>query len=58
LVFAVGGAYGLPESLKKKAHFTLSLSDFTFPHDLARVLILEQIYRALQIRSGSRYHHD
>ncbi len=58
LVFIVGGAYGLTDSLRQKAHFTLSLSQFTFPHDLARVLVLEQIYRALQIRSGSRYHHD
>lgn len=58
LVFLIGGAYGVSDALKQKAHFTLSLSTFTFPHDLARVLVLEQIYRALQIRSGSRYHHD
>lgn len=58
LVFVVGGAFGIAENLKQKAHLTLSLSEFTFPHDLARVLVLEQIYRALQIRSGSRYHHD
>ncbi len=57
VVFIVGGAFGIHKKLKEKAYAQLSLSDFTFPHDLARVLLLEQVYRALQIQAGSKYHH-
>ena len=57
LVFIVGGAYGFHESVRAVAHASISLSDFTFPHDLAKVLVLEQIYRALQIQAGTKYHH-
>lgn len=57
IVFVIGGAFGVHQKLKEKAHAMLSLSDFTFPHDLARVLLLEQVYRALQIQAGSKYHH-
>lgn len=57
LVLIIGGAFGVHKKLQEKAQGLLSLSDFTFPHDLARVVLLEQIYRALQIRAGSKYHH-
>jgi len=57
LVLVIGGAFGVHKKLKEKAHSLFSLSDFTFPHDLARVILLEQLYRATQIQAGSKYHH-
>ena len=56
LAFLIGGSYGLHPSLKRKASFCLSMSPMTFPHHLARVMVLEQIYRAFQITKGTRYH--
>ena len=55
-VFVVGGSYGLHPSVKAMASSQLSMSPMTFPHHLARVMLLEQIYRAFNIQEGSGYH--
>ena len=55
--FIVGGAFGLSEEVKKKAKHKIALSRMTFPHELARVLLLEQLYRADAILRNSPYHH-
>lgn len=56
IVFIIGGSYGLSAELKKKANFRLSFSKMTFPHQLFRVILLEQIYRAFKIANNEPYH--
>lgn len=56
LVFVIGGSFGLHPSIKRDAWAQLSMSPMTFPHHLARVMLLEQIYRSFQILDGTKYH--
>lgn len=58
VTFVIGGAYGVGQDVRSRADSTLSLSRLTFPHQLVRVMFLEQIYRALSLSAGHGYHHD
>ena len=54
--FLIGSSFGIAQRIKDKADFKLSMSPMTFPHHLARIMVLEQIYRAESIQAGSKYH--
>ena len=56
IALIIGGSFGLHPSVKRQASLRLSMSPMTFPHHLARVMVLEQLYRAFQITAGTRYH--
>ena len=58
VVILIGGAYGFNDFVREKADFVWSFSKLVFPHQIARVLVAEQIYRASEIQKGSNYHHE
>ncbi|RPG85541.1 MAG: 23S rRNA (pseudouridine(1915)-N(3))-methyltransferase RlmH [Coraliomargarita sp. TMED73] len=58
MCFIIGGAFGLSSEVKARADGLLSLSSMTLTHEFARLLLMEQLYRAAAINSGSKYHHD
>jgi len=58
LIFLIGGAYGLHETVLKRANYTWSLSLLTFPHQLVRLILAEQVYRACTIIRNEKYHHQ
>lgn len=54
----IGGAYGFPPEIREKADFLWSFSKLVFPHQIARLIVAEQTYRAQEIAKGSHYHHE
>ena len=54
--FLIGSSFGISQKIKEKADFKLSMGPMTFPHHLARIMVLEQLYRAEAIQAGSKYH--
>ena len=56
LTFVIGGSYGLDDLVKQRSDYKLSFSKFTFPHQLFRIILLEQIYRAYKINNNENYH--
>jgi len=56
LCFIIGGSFGMADSIKNRADIKLGMSEMTFPHHLARVMLAEQIYRSFKILEGSKYH--
>lgn len=58
LVFVIGGAFGLDEAILKRADLKWSLSELTFPHQLVRLMLAEQVYRACTILRNEKYHHS
>lgn len=58
LVFLIGGAYGVDEAVFKRANYTWSLSQLVFPHQLVRLILAEQLYRACTIIRNEKYHHS
>ena len=57
MVFVIGGAYGVSSRVEERANYVWKLSSLVFPHMLVRVIVLEQLYRALTIIKGEKYHH-
>jgi 23S rRNA (pseudouridine1915-N3)-methyltransferase len=58
IVFLIGGAYGVSDAVKQRANYTWSLSKLVFPHQLVRLIVAEQIYRACSINRNEKYHHS
>jgi 23S rRNA (pseudouridine1915-N3)-methyltransferase len=58
IVFIIGGAYGVDASVHARANFAWSLSPLVFPHQLVRLILIEQLYRAQEIIAGGPYHHE
>jgi len=58
VVFLIGGAFGLDEAILKRANYKWSLSQLTFPHQLVRLILAEQLYRACSILRNEKYHHQ
>ena len=58
VVFLIGGAYGVSADVKKRANYTWSLSKLVFPHQLVRLILAEQVYRACSINRNEKYHHS
>ena len=58
MVFLIGGAYGVSADVKKRANYTWSLSKLVFPHQLVRLILAEQVYRACSINRNEKYHHS
>lgn len=56
ITFIIGGSYGLHDDIKKRSNFALSFSKMTFPHQLFRLILLEQIYRSFKILNNEKYH--
>lgn len=57
ITFVIGGAYGLNEEIRKRANAVISLSALTFPHQMVRLILAEQLYRAFSILRNEKYHH-
>lgn len=58
IVFVIGGAYGLDESSRTSANMVMRMSAMTLPHELARLVLAEQLYRVTNLISGGKYHHE
>jgi len=58
VAFVVGGPFGFPQGVRDMSHGQIALSKMTFPHDLVRVIFLEQLYRAFTILKNEKYHHE
>lgn len=58
VAYVIGGAYGVDETVKARADFIWSLSPLVFPHQLVRLILIEQLYRAQEIAAGHPYHHE
>ena len=57
-VIIIGGAFGVADELLQRANFVWSLSKLVFPHQIVRLILVEQVYRAQEISSGGKYHHE
>lgn len=58
MIFIIGGAYGVSDAVHARANYTWKLSLLVFPHMLVRVILMEQLYRAMTIIKGEKYHHE